>query len=157
MEWEEYGKKFKLGKGPVFEKRVLTSLARKMPKNVGHSAIHPRSSFANAGKAWELFLTSTIWVVVCFLHDFGPWMFSPIIRNPSWALSLSNGWKFVVCEFRFWICCVFLPHVDSRSSFSRVWELHFCDVLVVGFLPQCFLFLFQCCQTEKSFFCFLLI
>ena len=47
MEWEEYGKKFELGRELIFEKCVLTFLARKIPKNVCHSAMHPCFPFSS--------------------------------------------------------------------------------------------------------------
>ena len=47
MEGEEYGqpKKIRIGQRPIFEKRVLTPLARKMSKNVCHSARNSRFPF----------------------------------------------------------------------------------------------------------------
>ena len=72
---EEYGKKFKLGRGPIFGKHVLTSLARKMPKNVCHSAIHPRSSFCSHRESLG---------AVFDLHDLGCCMFS----SRFWALDI---------------------------------------------------------------------
>ena len=66
MEGEEYGQpKIRIGQRPIFENRVLTSLARKIPKNVGHSAGHSRFS---------VFLTfwEQLEFPVCFsFHVFG--------------------------------------------------------------------------------------
>ena len=51
-EWEEYGKKFKLGRAPIFEKCVLTSWERKNPKMYAHSLLHSR--FHLPSRFWEL-------------------------------------------------------------------------------------------------------
>ena len=41
-EWEEYGKKFELGRAPILKKHVLTSWERKHPKTYAHSLMHSR-------------------------------------------------------------------------------------------------------------------
>ena len=41
-EWEEYGKKFELGRALIFGKRVMTPWASKNPKMSAHSLMHPR-------------------------------------------------------------------------------------------------------------------
>ena len=48
------GKEIRIGQRPIFEKRVLTSLARKMPKNVCHSARHSHFSVSSRfGSSWS--------------------------------------------------------------------------------------------------------
>ena len=48
------GKEIRIGQRPIFENRVLTSLARKMPKNVCHSAMHPCFSVSSRfGSSWS--------------------------------------------------------------------------------------------------------
>ena len=66
--------KIRIGQRPIFEKRVLTSLARKMPKNVCHSAMHPRFPFfphhspSRFGEQLEFFLCLSFHVFGCWLH-----------------------------------------------------------------------------------------
>ena len=91
MEWEEYGKKFKLGREPFLEKRVLTSLARKVPKNVGHSTIHPRFSFS-----------SPFSFTLGLLGAAGVFPMSFIPR--FWLLaSFSHGWEVLFVNARDWV------------------------------------------------------
>ena len=51
LEWEEYGKKFELGRALFFEKRVLTSWERKHPKTYAHSLMHSR--FHLSSRFWR--------------------------------------------------------------------------------------------------------
>ena len=44
-EWEEYGKKFELGRAPIFEKHILTHGESKNPKTYAHSTRHLHFSF----------------------------------------------------------------------------------------------------------------
>ena len=114
------GKKFEWGRGPIFEKRVLTSLARKIPKNLCHSAIHQCSSFAHAGKAWELFLTSTILPGVCFLHVaeascmfilhvFAHFPNLACPENPFWCCSTSGKGVFSFWEVMAVVLALVMP------------------------------------------------
>ena len=94
------GNQIRIGQRPIFEKRVLTSLARKIPKNVGLSSRHPRFSFScpfsfTLGVFWqqlEFFLC--VWI-----PRFGCW------------LHFSHGWEVVLIVLgiglsssRFWSC-----------------------------------------------------
>ena len=152
MELEEYGQKIELGRGPIFEKCVLTSLARKIPKNVCHSAIHPRSSFCSRRE---------ILGTVFDLHDLGCCMFSSWI----WALdvfphfqkstfgSLSNGWKFPKCEIHdFGLLCI---SSSGGQSFFIFWSLRisflWCSCGWV--LPQRFLLHFPNVYQDENHFC----
>ena len=45
------GNQIRIGQRPIFEKRVLTSLEGKIPKNAGHSAMHSR--FSVFSRFWE--------------------------------------------------------------------------------------------------------
>ena len=85
------GSNFEFGENPFLGKINFDFWSNKAPKNAYPFAHTPTFFiFGHAGKAWELFFTSMIWVVVCFLHGFGPWTFSPIIKDLSWALSLNR-------------------------------------------------------------------
>ena len=116
MEWEEYGKKIELGRGPIFEKRVLTSLARKMPKNVCHSAIHPHSLVFLTQRTGRAAIPSRFCCVQFSFMILGPGRVPH--HQKSTLGSLSNGWKFVVCEFRFWNCCMCVFTSRGQSFFT---------------------------------------
>ena len=63
------GNQIRVGQRPIFENRVLTSLARKMPKNVGHSAMHPRFSVSSRfGNSWSFSCVFSFHVFCCWLH-----------------------------------------------------------------------------------------
>ena len=70
-----WANKFELGRDPFFEKRVLTSLARKMPKNICHSAMHPRFSvFLTFWEQLEFFLCFFLprfWLLASFFPRMG--------------------------------------------------------------------------------------
>ena len=117
MEWEEYGQKFELDRDPFFEKRVLTSLARKMPKNVCHSAMHPRFPF---------FLT-----ILLHVGAFGSsWSFSCVFHSTFLVVGFifSHGWEVVF---------VVLGIGLFSSRFGGAAEVFLClsiHVLVAGFI-----------------------
>ena len=98
------GMNFEFGENPFLGKINFDFWSKKAPKNAYPFAHTPTFFiFSHAGKDWELFLNSMIWVAVCFLHDFfftilGPGRFPPSLEIQV-GLSLSIGWKFVVCEF----------------------------------------------------------
>ena len=75
--------KIRIGQRPIFEKCVLTSLARKMPKNVCHSAMHPRFSFSSPFSFTLGILGEAGVFPVSFIHVFGCW------------LHFSHGWEVV--------------------------------------------------------------
>ena len=105
MECEEYGKKFELGREPFFEKRVLTSLARKMPKNVSHFAMHPRFSI------------------------FPPFSFTlGLLGAPGVFFSC-------VFIPRFWLLASFFPWMGGRFCSAGDWVVFPHDLGVAGAFP----------------------
>ena len=93
--WE----KFELGRAPIFEKRVLTSLASKNQKMYAHSTMHPRFSLPHVFGA---LVHSPFMVLQC--SSFFPWLGSGFV-NVQWLGSLlgmfmlflhSHGWEFCV-------------------------------------------------------------
>ena len=135
MEWEEYGKKFKLGRELILEKRVLNSLARKMPKNVCHSAIHPHSSFAHVGKLRSGFYLHGFVGYVLFLHDLGSWAFSS--SSFTHVGAPSSSWEFVECEIHdfgfvvyFFLTWIDVLHILEAKNFV------FVMFLWLGFFPN---------------------
>ena len=147
MEWEEYGKKFELGREPFFW----------MPKNVCHSAMHPCFSIFHDHSPSRWGFWEQLEFFLCFsFHVFGGW------------LHFSHGWEvvFVVlgiglfssrfgscwCIFhsRFLQHHVFLPwlwraiHVfgcltDYWSHAQAIWDVFPCCELCSLFL------LWGCC------------
>ena len=95
------GKKIRIGQRTIFEKRVLTSLARKMPKNVGHSAMH-----------------SHFWLLASFF----PWMGGCFCSAGDWVVFLAFLELLVHFPFTFLeVSCVFTMAVKSHSRF---WKSH---------------------------------
>ena len=123
MEWEEYGQKFELGREPIFEKCVLTSFARKIPKNVCHSDMNP---------CFFIFLT-----ILLHVGAFGSTSsFSCVFFIPHFCLlaSFSHGWEVVfvmlgigLSSSCFWSCwCIFHSCFCSFMCFY-----HGCEVFLL--------------------------
>ena len=104
MEWEEYGQKFELGKEPIFEKRVLTFMARNAQKCMPFSHASTFSIFLTIllhvgafGEQLEFFLCLSFHVFGCWLH-------------------FSHGWEVVFGSSRDWV--VFLTFWELLVHFS---------------------------------------
>ena len=84
-----------LRKTHFWEKSILTFGARKHPKMHAHLPIHPRSSFAHAGKLRSYFYLHNFAGSVFSLHDLGSLAFLSLtfthVGDPS------SGWE-VACE-----------------------------------------------------------
>ena len=76
--WE----KFELGRAPILEKCVLTSLASKNPKMYAHSSMHPHFSLP---RVFGTLLHSPFTVLQC--SSFFPWLGSGFV-NVQWLGSL---------------------------------------------------------------------
>ena len=134
------GKEIRIGQRPIFEKRVLTSLARKMAKNVCHSARHPRFSiFFTFWEQLEFFLCYSFHVFGCWLHFSHGWevvfvvlgtgLFSPCF----WAAGAFSHSRFF-CEF---------------MCFYHGWEEPFPFLTVsaiIGLTHRLFGTFFPCCE-----------
>ena len=78
------GKNSNWAENHFFEKRVLTSLARKMPKNVCHSAMHSRFPFfLHSPSRWGSWEQLEFFFPVFSFHVFGCW------------LHFSHGWEVI--------------------------------------------------------------
>ena len=61
--------KIRIGQRTISEKRVLTSLARKIPKNVGHFAMHSRFSVSSRfGSSWSF--SCVFHCTIVYVHVF---------------------------------------------------------------------------------------
>ena len=120
VEWEECGQKFELGKEPIFEKCVLTSMARKMPKNVCHFPMHPCFPFSSPfsftlgilGSNWSfscVFFIPRFWLLASFF----PWMGGRFCSAGDWAVFLTFWELLVHFPFTFLQFHVFLPWLWS--------------------------------------------
>ena len=112
------GNQIRIGQRPIFEKRVLTSLARKMSKNVCHSAIHPRFSFSCPFSftlgVFPVCLDPTFWLLASFFPGIG----GRFCNARAWVVFLTF-WELPV-HFSihvFVISCVFTMAGKSHSRF----------------------------------------
>ena len=118
MEGEEYGQpKFELGRDPFFEKRVLTSLARKMPKNVCHSTMHSRFLvFSRFGSSWSFLCVFPSTFLA--LASFFPWMGGRFCSAGDWVFFLAFlGAAGALSIHVFVISCDFTMAGKSHSRF----------------------------------------
>ena len=111
-----WAKKFELGRDPFLKKHVLTSLARKVPKNVCHSAIQGRFSFfphhsPSRWSFWEqlefflCFFLSRFWLLASFF----PWMGGRFCSAGDWVVFSSwFGSCWCISHSRF--CLILLTH-----------------------------------------------
>ena len=144
---------FEFGENPFLGKINFDFWSKKAPKNACPFAHTPTfficSRRESLGAVFDLhylgccMFSSRIWA----LDDFS------VIKNPQWALSLKRMEVSWVWNPRFWICYVFLPHVDSRSSFSGAWEFRLVMFLWLGFFPNVFCCIPHCLSRWKSFLC----
>ena len=162
------GKKIRIGQRPIFEKRVLTSLARKMPKNVCHSAMHPRFPLSSpfsfklgllgAAGVFPVFFLPCFWLLASFSHG---WEVVFVVLGIG--LSSSCFWS-CWCIFHscFWKFHVFLPwlwraiHVfgcltDCWSHAQAIWGIFPCYELcsLISFGTVCFP------HVVSRFYCFI--
>ena len=120
--WEN---KFELGKEPFFEKRVLTSLARKIPKNVCHFAMHPRFSIFPPFSftlgllgAARVFFSCVFIPRFWLLASFFPWMGGRFCSARDWVIFLTFWELLVHFPFTFLVAsCVFTMAVKGHSRF----------------------------------------
>ena len=73
-EWEEYGKKFELGRAPIFEKCILTPSASKNPKTSAHSSMHSRFHFFLTHSLIHVSSLRHLEIFVCIRSCF--WLFT---------------------------------------------------------------------------------
>ena len=118
------GNQIRIGQRPIFGKRVLTSLARKMPKNVGHFAIHPRFPFSSpfsftlgllgAAGVFPVSFIPRFWLLASFF----PWMGGRFCNARAWVVFLTFLELLVHFSIHvFVISCVFTMTVKSHSCF----------------------------------------
>ena len=109
------GNQIRIGQRLIFEKHVLTSLARKMSKNVGHSAIHPRFSFSSPFSFTLGFLGAAGVFPVSFiprfwlLASFFPWIGGRFCSAGDWVFfphDLGAAGAFPIHDF----CLILLTH-----------------------------------------------
>ena len=84
---------------PFLEKRVMTSLARKIPKNVCHSSIHPCFPFYLTILLHVGFLHAVEASYVFILHVFAHFPHLACPENPFWCCSRSGQGVFLFWEF----------------------------------------------------------
>ena len=146
-----WAKKFKFGENPFLGKIVFDFWGKKTPKMHAHFPIHPRSSFAHAGKLRRCFLLHNFVGCVFFLHDFGSWAFLSLTFTHVGAPS--SGWEVAMCEIHdFGFVVYFFLSWIVVLHFARVWEFCFCDVLMVGFFPNVFCCIFPIFTKMKIIF-----
>ena len=126
-----------LGETHFWGKSILTFGASKHPKCMPIWPYINIIHFSSCREAWELFSPPQFFLWYVLLHELELLGIFIIIIHPRWGSLKRLGICWVWNPW-FWICCVFLPHVGSCSSFSGGWEFHFCDVLMVGFFPNDF-------------------
>ena len=132
--------KFELGRDPFLEKRVLTSLARKLPKNVCHSTMHPRFHFCSPF-SFTLGLLGSSWSFFCVFHScfwllasFFPWMGGRFCSAGDWVVFLAFLELLVHFPFTFLeVSCVFTMAVKGHSRF---WLSHWLLVSRTGYLGR---------------------
>ena len=111
------GNQIRIGQRPIFEKRVLTSLARKMPKNVCHFAMHSRFSVSSRfGEQLEFscVFPSTFWLLVSSF----PWIGGRFCNARAWVVFLTFLELLVHFPFTFLeVSCVFTMAVKGHSRF----------------------------------------
>ena len=113
-----WAKKFELGRDPFLENRVLTSLARKMPKNAGHSVMHSRFPvFSRFGSSWSFSCVFGSHVLaVGFI--FFPWIGGRFCNARYWVVFLTFLELLVHFPFTFlWFHVFFTMVVKSHSRF----------------------------------------
>ena len=159
-----WAKKFELGREPFFEKRVMTSLVRKIPKNVCHSAMHPRFFHFSSPFSFTLGLLGAagVFPVTFIFHVFGCWLhfshgWEVVFVVPGIGLSSSRfGSCWCIFHSCFWKFHVFLPwlwraiHVfgcltDCWSHAQTIWGVFPCCELcsLISFRTVCFP---PCCE-----------
>ena len=110
------GNQIRIGQRTIFEKCVLTSLAGKIPKNAGHSAIHPRFPFSRPffftlgllGSSWSFSCVFGFHVLaVSFIF---PWRGGRFCNARAWVVFLTFLQLLVHFPFTFLWFHVFFYH-----------------------------------------------